>query len=77
MKLIIFLGTEIDFWNTRLRNLVCVFDQLRDPRVKKMASILKLSDSAYFASFVTLFRNVVAGKYRAIIYNVSVSVRTT
>ncbi|PSN32950.1 Dynein beta chain [Blattella germanica] len=35
---------EIDYWNGRLKNLECIYDQLRDPRVKKMASILELTD---------------------------------
>ncbi|PSN39336.1 Dynein beta chain [Blattella germanica] len=51
---------EIDYWNGRLKNLECIYDQLRDPRVKKMASILELTDSAYFPCFKSIFRNIVA-----------------
>ena len=58
-----FIQTEIEFWNSRLRNLECIYDQFRDPRVKKMASILELTDSAYFPSFKKYYRNVVAGMY--------------
>lgn len=53
--------SETDFWRSRVANLECIYDQLRDPRVKKMASILELTDSAYYPSFRTVFRNVVAG----------------
>ncbi|KAG8281332.1 hypothetical protein J6590_060968 [Homalodisca vitripennis] len=51
---------EIEFWRSRVSNLECIYDQLRDPRVKKMASILELTDSAYYPSFRSIFRNVVA-----------------
>lgn len=39
-----------------------MYNQLRDPRVKKMGEILELTESAYFPCFKTLFRNVVAGR---------------
>jgi dynein heavy chain len=61
-NIVVFLVTEIDFWNSRLKNLECIYNQLRDPRVKKMASILELTDSAYFPCFKTQFRNIVAGE---------------
>lgn len=31
---------ELDFWRNRLKNLESIYDQMRDPRVKKMASYL-------------------------------------
>lgn len=55
-------SAEICFWNSRLRNLEYIYDQLRDERVRKMAVILETTDSAYFPSFKTLFHNIVAGK---------------
>ncbi|XP_075210990.1 dynein heavy chain at 93AB [Lycorma delicatula] len=51
---------EINFWNGRLRNLQNIYEQLRDERVRKMATILERTDSAYFPCFRNLFRNIVA-----------------
>lgn len=42
---------EVEFWNDRLKNLECIYDQLRDPRVKKMAEYLELTDSTYLLCF--------------------------
>ncbi|XP_039284796.1 dynein beta chain, ciliary [Nilaparvata lugens] len=56
---------EFDFWKSRAINLESVYEQLSDPRVKTMASILQLSDSAYLPCFKTIFRNVVAGVHEA------------
>ncbi|KAI5737346.1 hypothetical protein M8J76_012600 [Diaphorina citri] len=50
---------EIQFWSNRLKNLESIYDQLRDERVKKMASILEHTDSAYFPCFKSVFKNVV------------------
>jgi dynein heavy chain len=61
-NIVAFLATEIDFWNSRLKNLESIYDQLREQRVKKMASILELTDSAYFPCFKTQFRDIVAGE---------------
>lgn len=52
---------EVAFWEKRLKTLESVYEQLRDPRVKKMASILELTESVYYSCFKILFRNVVAG----------------
>lgn len=52
---------EINFWNARLKNLECIYDQLRDPRVKKMALYLELTDSIYLACFQNTFQNIVSG----------------
>lgn len=56
--------TEVHFWNSRLRNLEHIYEQLRDERVRKMAVILERTDSAYWPSFKSLFRNIVAGTER-------------
>ena len=55
---------EVKFWTERRKNLEGIYNQLRDPRVKRMGEILELSESAYFPCFKTLFRNVVAGESR-------------
>lgn len=56
---------EVDFWNSRLKNLECIYDQMRDPRVKRMASYLELTDSAYLPCFKMMFKNVVASVVEA------------
>nr|CAD7423391.1 unnamed protein product [Timema monikensis] len=52
--------SEVKFWDGRVKNLQCVYTQLREPRVEKMASILELTESTYFPPFKNMFRNVVA-----------------
>ena len=53
---------EIDFWESRARNLECIFDQLRSPKVRKMAEILERTESSYFNAFKILFQDVVNGE---------------
>ncbi|KAK6632535.1 hypothetical protein RUM43_013303 [Polyplax serrata] len=53
-------SAEIIFWNQRLKNLESIYDQLRDPRVKKMAIVLEITESSYTHTYRTFFRNVVA-----------------
>lgn len=57
--------SEIDFWKARLKNLECIYDQLRDPRVKKMIVYLEQTDSSYLPCYKTMFKNVVAGVIEA------------
>lgn len=52
---------EINFWNSRLKNLTYIYEQLRHEKVRSMAMILEYTDSAYFPCFKTLFKNVVSG----------------
>jgi dynein heavy chain, axonemal len=54
---------EVAFWRARLANLDSVYQQLQDERVHKMALVLSASGSAYYATFTTFFKNVVAGIY--------------
>ncbi|XP_024875279.1 dynein beta chain, ciliary [Temnothorax curvispinosus] len=51
---------ELEYWSARLANLRYIYDQLQEDRVKKMATILEKTDSAYFPCFRTLFDNVVS-----------------
>ncbi|XP_013396327.1 dynein beta chain, ciliary isoform X2 [Lingula anatina] len=53
-------SVEIEFWKAKVANLECIFDQLRDPKVRKMAELLEKTNSSYFPSFKNLFRDVVA-----------------
>lgn len=52
--------SEVQFWKARLKNLECIYDQLRDPRVKKMVLYLEKTDSSYLPCFKVMFKNVVA-----------------
>ncbi|CAH1960837.1 unnamed protein product [Acanthoscelides obtectus] len=56
---------EIDFWNARNKNLESIYDQLCDPRVKKMGEYLGLTHSTYSSTFQTLFKQVVAALVEA------------
>ncbi|XP_014471080.1 PREDICTED: dynein beta chain, ciliary-like [Dinoponera quadriceps] len=58
-------SAEIEFWRQRLVNVESIYNQMRDPRVKKMASILELTKSPYSACFKTLLRNVIAAVIEA------------
>ncbi|XP_077979817.1 dynein beta chain, ciliary-like [Glandiceps talaboti] len=51
---------EIDFWKAKCANLECIYDQLRDPKVRKMAELLEKTQSSYFPTFKNIFRDVVA-----------------
>ncbi|KAK4884824.1 hypothetical protein RN001_001095 [Aquatica leii] len=54
-------NAEIEFWNSRSKNLDCIFDQLRDPRVKKMSEYLELTNSSYLSCFKCMFEDILAG----------------
>nr|CAH7754609.1 unnamed protein product [Callosobruchus chinensis] len=56
---------EIDFWNARNKNLESIYDQLGDPRVKKMGEYLELTRSTYSGTFKSLFKSVVAALVEA------------
>lgn len=51
---------ELDFWKARAENLECIFEQLRDSRVRNMAELLEKTQSSYFMAFKTIFRDVVS-----------------
>ncbi|XP_053593671.1 dynein beta chain, ciliary [Microplitis demolitor] len=56
----LFPSAEVIFWQERLKNLESIYDQMCDPRVKKIAFLLELTKSSYLKSFETLFKNVIA-----------------
>lgn len=58
-------GNEMTFWQGRLKNLENIFDQLRDPRIKTIASILEKLESVYFSTYRVTFRNVVESLHEA------------
>lgn len=51
---------ELIFWEERVQDLQCIYDQLNEDRVRKMAVILEKTGSTYWPAFKTMFRNVVA-----------------
>lgn len=56
---------ELKFWDSRRKNVMNIYDQLRDPRVKKIGSILELINSVYFNTFSTTFKNIVTALHEA------------
>ena len=52
---------EIEFWKAKAQNLDCIYEQLRDSKVRKMAEMLEKANSSYFPSFKNIFRDVVEG----------------
>lgn len=56
---------ELRFWDIRRKNLMNIYDQLRDPRVEKIGSILELINSVYFNTFSSTFKNVVTALHEA------------
>ena len=51
---------ELQFWEERVTDLQCIYDQINEDRVRKMAIILEKTGSTYWPAFKTMFRNVVA-----------------
>lgn len=56
---------EVNFWATRRKNVLFIYNQLIDPRVKKVGSILELIDSVYFSTFSSTFKKVVTALHEA------------
>lgn len=52
-------SAEIDFWNLRAKNLLYIYEQLREPRIRSMGIILEKTNSAYYSCFQGLFKNIV------------------
>ncbi|XP_011494831.1 PREDICTED: dynein beta chain, ciliary-like [Ceratosolen solmsi marchali] len=56
---------EITFWRKRLNNVELIYDQLRDPRVKRMAIILEKFKSPYLESLENNFKTIVGAVVEA------------
>ena len=56
---------EIKFWEARRKNISNIYDQLTDPRVKAIGSILEKIDSVYTATFSGTFKNIVTALHEA------------
>ena len=42
---------EIEFWEAKCRNLESLFEQMKNSTTRNMASILNVTDSAYYPCF--------------------------
>ncbi|XP_058960986.2 dynein beta chain, ciliary-like [Pocillopora verrucosa] len=51
---------ELDFWRARANNLECIFEQLHDVKVRRMAELLEKTQSSYFPAFKKIYKDVVA-----------------
>ncbi|XP_039265498.2 dynein beta chain, ciliary-like [Styela clava] len=51
---------EIKFWNSKCTNLECIYNQLRESKVRKMANLLEVSKSSYYPALRDIFTDVVA-----------------
>ncbi|KAJ8313224.1 hypothetical protein KUTeg_009222, partial [Tegillarca granosa] len=51
---------EIDFWKNKCSNLECIYEQLCNSKVKKMAELLQTTKSSYFPAFREVFQDVVS-----------------
>lgn len=49
---------EIEFWNTRMKNLQNIYDQVCGDKVKSVIKILAKHDSVYFTAFKGVFKNL-------------------
>lgn len=56
---------EIKFWEDRRKNVKNIYDQLTDPRVKAVGSILEQINSVYFTTFSSAFKNIVTALHEA------------
>lgn len=56
---------EVKFWEKRRKNMTNIYDQLTDPRVKAIGSILETINSVYTATFSTTFKDVVTALHEA------------
>eukprot|EP01135_Chromosphaera_perkinsii_P002940 Nk52_evm51s230 gene=Nk52_evmTU51s230 len=51
---------ECDFWAAKCANLTCIYEQLKDKKIRKIAAILSRTKSSYFPAFKRIFQEVVA-----------------
>ncbi|XP_015187538.1 PREDICTED: dynein beta chain, ciliary-like [Polistes dominula] len=51
---------ELEFWSKRMKNLESIYQQINDPRVKRIGSILELIESPYYNYFNNICENVIS-----------------
>ncbi|KAI3381366.1 hypothetical protein SNEBB_008024 [Seison nebaliae] len=49
---------EINFWKMKLKNLDCIYEQLRSEKISKIAYLLEKSNSGYYPSFHQMVQDV-------------------
>ena len=52
-------SAELAFWEERVQDLQWIYEQLNDSKVRKLASILEGTKSAYWPAYRSMFVNVV------------------
>nr|XP_031541762.1 dynein heavy chain 17, axonemal [Vicugna pacos] len=52
---------EFEFWDSRLRNLKCIHEQLNRPKVNKIVEILEKAKSCYWPALQNVYMNVTEG----------------
>lgn len=52
---------ELSFWEDRVEDLQCIYDQLSKATMQKCGQLLEAIDSVYWPSFRATYRNVVSG----------------
>lgn len=56
---------ELSFWENRRKNVRNIYNQLRDPRVKAIGSILEMINSVYYNTFSNTFKSIVTALHEA------------
>lgn len=51
-------AVEISFWESRERNLYNIYNQLKNPKIRKLATVLKLINSTYYTTLWNMFQDV-------------------
>jgi len=51
---------ELSFWEDRVEDLQCIYDQLSNEKLQKCGALLEEIESVYWPSFRTTYRNVVS-----------------
>ncbi|KAM5306863.1 dynein axonemal heavy chain 17 isoform 1-T1 [Glossophaga mutica] len=52
---------EFEFWDARLTNLKCIYDQLNRPKVNKIVEVLEKAKSCYWPALQNVYTNVNEG----------------
>ena len=56
---------ELDFWECKAANLVCISEQLSGERIKKVLRVLEVTKSSYHAPFARLCKDVAVAEAEA------------
>ncbi|ESO06976.1 hypothetical protein HELRODRAFT_171011 [Helobdella robusta] len=56
---------EFEFWKVKSINLECIYDQLQSSKIRMFAEFLEKANSSYFATFKSMFQDVVAATVEA------------